>query len=212
MHRYLRQAVVVAVAVLGGALPQRSDAGAGNFWRSLAVPGWGQHRVGQSATATRFVATEALLWLSYAGMQEVADIRARNYRTYAAAHAGAATRGKGGVYFDDLGFYASHQQHNQYAIADDGPQAQLYPNSPEFAWEWDSDASRERYRDLRNAAEHMERNALYTTGLIVLNHLVAAIHAGRAVPADAAADLRPQVGLQWQVLPDRVGVALQRRF
>ena len=49
----------------------------------------------------------------------------------------------------------------------------------DFFWEWDQDASRERYRQLRNASSHAGRQALYMTGLVVVNHLVSAVHAAR---------------------------------
>ena len=64
------------------------------------------------------------------------DVRARTYQTYAASHAGARPGGKGAEYFDDLGFYASQQQHNQFAVVDDGPGAVLYPDVPDAAWAW----------------------------------------------------------------------------
>ena len=187
-----------------------ADAGAGGFWRSLVLPGWGQHAAGEKLAARRFLTTEAMLWLGYFGLQAVADIREKNYRTYAAVHAGARPGDKDGEYFDDLGFYASHNQHNLFAEVEDGPEAELYPNDPEYAWEWDAEASRLRYRELRNGATGMKRNALYLTGLVVVNHLVSAVHAGRAMgprAGEAAA-----LSLDWRLRPDGAVVGLRRRF
>ena len=68
----------------------------------------------------------------------------------------------------------------------DGPEAELYPVEADFFWEWDRDESRLRYRELRNASQHAQRQALYVTGLVVVNHLVSAIHAARVASAEQA--------------------------
>lgn len=149
------------------------------FWSSLLIPGWGQLQQGQSRSAAAFALAELALWGGFAGWHQVAGVRRDNARAYAAEHAGALTRGKGDVFYDDLGFYDNVQQHNAFARRDDGPDAQLYPAGREFFWEWDSQAARKRYRSLRNDSEAGERNALYTTGLIAFNRLLSAVHAAR---------------------------------
>lgn len=208
----------LAAAAALGLLCAPAVADAGAFWRSLIVPGWGQRAAGQPTAAARFLATEVLLWSGYAGARAVGDVRARTYRTYAAGHAGARPGGKGSEYFDDLGFYASQQQHNQFAVVDDGPGALLYPATPEYAWAWDSEASRQRYRRLHNGAQSMERSALYATGLVVVNHLVAAIHAGRLEGREASQGHgasqghRARLGVSYRLGPEGLGLALSRRF
>jgi len=194
------------------------------FWTSLLVPGWGQIRAGRRAAGFRFLAVEAALWSGFAGWQHVAGIRRDTYRTFAGDHAGARTAGKGSAFWDDLGFYDSRLQHNQFARVDEGADAGLYPDGAEYFWEWDSQASRLRFRSLRNGAETAERNALYATGLVVANHLIAAIHAARAARAAGEADAsgpvgqhRPQ-GRAWPVRlevaawPGRLDAALVHRF
>ena len=114
------------------------------------------------------------------------QVRRDRYQAYAAERAGARPEGKGRAYFDDLGFYASRLEHNQFARHKDGPEAALYPVDADFFWEWDRDESRQRYRELRNASQLAQRQALYMTGLVVANHLVAAIHAARVAGADQA--------------------------
>ncbi len=169
-------------------LPEYADAGdaRGAFWRSLLVPGWGQHYV--AGTGGRFLAAEIIFWGGYMGFERLGDIRRDQYRTYAAEHAAARPGGKGRAYFDDLGFYQSRLEHNQFARYEDGPAAELYPLGRDFFWEWDQDASRERYRQLRNASSHAGRQALYMTGLVVVNHLVSAVHAARMAGGASEAD------------------------
>ena len=209
-----RRIGLIVLLCLSMGVPASAEGGAGRFWRSLLIPGWGQHANHQSVPAIRFLVLEGALWATYAGLRGAYGIRRDTFLTHAASHAGAQTSGKSDVYLDDLGFYASQHQHNQFARVDDGPLAELYADTPEFSWEWDADASRKRYRELRNSAQTMERNALYVTGLLVVNHLVAAVHAARSgsgqedEPAVAAAPLV----LDWRWQPERLDLVLTRSF
>ena len=167
-------------------LPGVAEAGKaqGAFWRSLLVPGWGQQYA--QGGGGGFLAAELALWGGYWGFEWLGQVRRDRYEAYAAECAGARPEGKGDDYFDDLGFYASRLQHNQFARYEDGLDAELYPVAADFFWEWDRDESRLRYRELRNSSQHAQRQALYVTGLVVVNHLAAAIHAARVASADQA--------------------------
>ncbi len=204
---------LLVVLIATGVTPSHGASPFEAFVRSLLIPGWAQHANGQSHTALRFAVAEGLLWSGYFGLSAVSSIREDNYRTFATSHAGATPEGKGGVYFDDLGFYMSQQQHDLFALVDDGAEAQLYGAGDGNTWEWDRDASRKRFRRMRNAAESAERNALFATGLVVVNHLVSAIHAAR----NTEASFPTAAAIQWQVEPFRgrslvQGMSLVRRF
>ena len=91
----------------------------------------------------------------------------------------------------------------------------LYDNTAQFSWEWDDDSSRERYRELRNAAQTMERNALYVTGFVVVNHLFAAVHAARMdrdVGASTGGSSAFALAIDWHLRPDRLDLVLTRPF
>ena len=189
------------------------------FWSSLLVPGWGQAQLGERGTAGRYLAVEAVLWSGFLGWRHVGGVRRDTYRTYAADHAGADGAGKSGEFFDDLGFYESRLQHNQFARVDEGADAYLYPATAEYFWEWDSEASRLRFRELRNAAQTARRNALYATGLVLANHLASAVHAARQARGAAVTDetgaappRRWPVELAVTAWPGRLEAAFVRRF
>ena len=178
----------IAILALLLLLPAGASAGKGQgaFWRSLLVPGWGQRYA--TGGGGRFFAAELAFWGGYLGFERLREVRRDQYRAFAAAHADARPQGKDGEYFDDLGFYQSRLEHNQFARYEDGPAAELYPLGRDSFWEWDQDASRERYRQLRNASSHARRQALYMTGLVVVNHLVSAVHAARMAGGASEAD------------------------
>ena len=180
----LRFAILILLLLLPVAASASKSQGA--FWRSLLIPGWGQrYETGQGG---RFFAAELALWGGYFGFERLGDIRREQYRAYAAEKAGARPAGKGGEYFDDLGFYQSRLEHNQFSRYEDGPNAKVYPLDRDYFWEWAGDTSRERYRSFRNSSTTARQQAVFMTGLLVVNHLVSAVHAART--AGGAGDIR----------------------
>ena len=190
----------IAILALLLLLPAGASAGKGQgaFWRSLLVPGWGQRYA--TGGGGRFFAAELAFWGGYSGFERLREVRRDQYRAFAAAHADARPQGKDGEYFDDLGFYQSRLEHNQFARYEDGPEAAIYPLGRDFFWEWDRQASRERYRQLRNSTAGAGRQALFMTGLVAVNHLFAAIHAARTASGEVRTDIVP--------VPERGGAAL----
>ena len=190
----------IAILALLLLLPAGASAGKGQgaFWRSLLVPGWGQRYA--TGGGGRFFAAELAFWGGYLGFERLREGRRDQYRAFAAAHADARPQGKDGEYFDDLGFYQSRLEHNQFARYEDGPEAAIYPLGRDFFWEWDRQASRERYRQLRNSTAGAGRQALFMTGLVAVNHLFAAIHAARTASGEVRTDIVP--------VPERGGAAL----
>ena len=190
----------IAILALLLLLPAAASAGKaqGAFWRSLLLPGWGQRYT--TAGGGRFFAAELAFWGGYLGFERLREVRRDQYRAFAAAHADARPQGKDGEYFDDLGFYQSRLEHNQFARYEDGPEAAIYPLGRDFFWEWDRQASRERYRQLRNSTAGAGRQALFMTGLVAVNHLFAAIHAARTASGEVRTDIVP--------VPERGGAAL----
>ena len=202
----LRLAILLLLLVLPECASASKARGA--FWRSLLLPGWGQHYA--SGGGTRFFAAELAFWGSYLAFERLEDIRREQYRAYAAERARANPNGKSGEYFDDLGFYQSRLLHNQFALYEDGVNAAVYPLSRDFFWEWDHTASRERYRSLRNSSSTAGRQAVFTTGLIVVNHLVSAVHAARI--AAGGDETRTDVVPSFHRGPFAVSLTLIRRF
>lgn len=188
----MRVLCVLALAALLAVTPAGAAPGPrGAFFRSLILPGWGQRATGRPAAAAWFFGAELSLWGGHLGMRHLAAVREEEYRSYAAAYAGARMAGKGRTFCDDLGFYSSVQEHNQHAAYYDGPTAALYPMTPEFFWEWDTDAARLEYRRLRNSSRGADRQALYVAGVAVLNHVLAAVHAARTASAAGDASRTP---------------------
>ena len=194
----------VLIAVWTATASAQTSAGA--FWRSLILPGWGQHYA--NSGGGRFIAAEAGLWIGYLGLNRLADVREDRFHIQAAEYASARSRGKGRQFLDDLGFYDSRLQHNQFALREDGPSAEVYTTLSD--WEWRSAEARERYRDMRNGSQLASRQALYATGMVVANHLLSAIHAARSLAPDAATE--PPAEISFAPRLDGFHWSLVRRF
>jgi hypothetical protein len=202
----LRFTILILLLLLPVAASASKSQGA--FWRSLLIPGWGQrYAAGQGG---HFFAAELALWGGYFGFERLGDIRREQYRAYAAEKAGARPAGKGGEYFDDLGFYQSRLEHNQFSRYEDGPNAKVYPLDRDYFWEWAGDTSRERYRSFRNSSTTARQQAVFMTGLLVVNHLVSAVHAART--AGGAGDIRTTLVPIFTPGRFRVSLSIVRRF
>ena len=210
MLRYLISIALCAVLIWPVTAEAQSARRA--FWYSLLVPGWGHYYAGKPGSGARFLALELGLWGGYFSLLHLGEIRRDHYRAFAAGHAHARPQGKDGQYFDDLGFYGSRLQHNQTTRRADGLNAELYPDTPDYFWEWDREESRQRYRDLRNDSKNARRQALYLTGLVVANHLFAAMHAVRGIAQDQHPGAQTRIEVELVALGTHLGVVLRKSF
>lgn len=182
------------------------------FFMSLLVPGWGQMAVGTTSRAAVFASIEGTLALSGIGYGAMQGIYEDDYRGFAASVAGANVARKGRQYFSDLAFYETRLQHNQVALAYDGPEAELY--SVEDDWQWPTTEDRLRYRHQFNRAKTMEQRVSYVLFAVSLNHLASAIdaakQAGKRRRGDSVRDAPS--GLSVTPLPDGGMVVWAWRF
>ena len=162
---------------------------------SLVLPGAGQAYAGGGTSARFFLFSEGMLWAGNVGFRVLARARDNTFKGFAAAHAGVRALDKGARYFDEVASYPSLTVRNSAARYLGGPDADLIPETPDHFWEWDSEASRQRFQRLRSASTSARRDALLCVGGLVLNRFAGAIHAAslarsRALRAAFVPDLR----------------------
>ncbi len=150
------------------------------FLQSLILPGWGQYYARSHTMLKVFVASEVVLWGTYAGFTAWSNWLEDDYRTFAVTHAGVDLDGKSAGYFVDIGNFIDIAEYNQAQLRDRDLSA-LYPESEEFFWRWDSEANRRRFEDLRIRSDRASNRADLTVAMILVNHLVSAIQATLAV-------------------------------
>lgn len=142
---------------------------------SLLVPGLGQYSAGATGYGKLFFAAELASWGAYYYNSGMKTAKRRDYLGCAARHAGVNPEGKGLSYLNAIGAYASSYEYNNYQLTQDDPV--VYSGSLE--WEWDSTASRFRFKELRKEELDYENNMKFCVAGIVLNHLLSALHAAK---------------------------------
>jgi hypothetical protein len=149
------------------------------FLLSFLLPGIGQIYAGDSVGARTFLGLEAAIWSTTSAFSIYSGWLKDGYKNFAAARSGADTRGKKELFFKDLGLYSSIYERNRMARWEDGPDAEVYPESPEWIWEWDSESSIAKYRQLRRRSKSAHRRALFMGFAVAINHFISAVHASR---------------------------------
>jgi hypothetical protein len=148
---------------------------------SLILPGAGEIYGGSRTKGKIFIVSEASIWAGFFAFRTYGAWLEDDYRVYAATHAKANLEGKSESFFDQLGFYDSRDQYNQFALLYYRAERQPYPVDDFWYWAWDSRGSRYHYRDLKNRSKDASRRALYMVGLSVVNRIVSVVDAMKTV-------------------------------
>ena len=148
---------------------------------SFLLPGAGEIYAGSQTKGKIFLSVEASFWAGFFGFRTYGGWLKKNYKGYAASHAGVNLAGKPDDFFDDLAFYDSRDEYNQFALLYHREDAKPYPENDFWMWEWDSPNSKSYYRNLKNRSKSAYRKALYMVGLSVVNRIVSVIDAMKAV-------------------------------
>ncbi len=163
---------------------EQSGVGGKSKWKalglSLLVPGAGQYYSGNKGRMKIFGAAEVSVWSGFFGLRAYGGWKKEDFKSWAAFHAGADVNGKSDDYFEKLTYYDNLDDYNQLELLYEGSRAVLYPSTPEFYWNWDSDESRSHYRDLRNQSKNAYRRSLLFLGAAVVNRVLSGIDAYRS--------------------------------
>jgi hypothetical protein len=147
---------------------------------SLILPGSGQYYIGNRGRMTVFGSAEAAVWSGFFGFRIYGGWKKEDYRAWAALRAGADVDGKSEDFFEKMTYYDNLDDYNQFELLFEGSRAELLPSTPEYYWNWDSDASRGHFRDLRNQSKTAYRRSLLFLGAAVANRILSGIDAYRS--------------------------------
>jgi hypothetical protein len=148
------------------------------FLRSLAVPGWGHHYVDKTnwTRGHYHLAADVVMLLSYAGLKVRGTYLETELETYALSRANANIEGRGRTYVLAVANYDNLQEYNNYQLRvrnwDD-----LLADTPSNQWNWDEEASRLRYQDMRERVDKNDNQLPTIVTLMVLNRVVSGISA-----------------------------------
>ena len=166
------------------------------FLMSLAIPGLGQYYAGSPGYAKMFFAAEIAIWGMYYYDTTMKSSTRDNYLTFAAMHAGVNPDGRGETYLNAVGGFSSSFDYNNWQLTKESPIQYTGSNG----WNWDSEADRGRFKQLRVRELDYENAVKYCVAGLVLNHLLSALHASKMVH-------QPGTSSSVSVIPMREGLS-----
>ena len=153
---------------------------------SLLLPGMGELYAGGFSSGKYFLMAEGALWLTYGAFTVVGNSQQEDSRTYAVSRAGIDPAGKDDQFYVDIGNFLTTEEYNDKQLRDRQPEL-LYSRAKGEGWTWDSDATRQAYKDERLSSEHTYNNRKFIVAAIVVNHIASAINAARAAASHNSA-------------------------
>jgi hypothetical protein len=147
---------------------------------SLVLPGLGDLYAENFGTGKYFMGADAGLWLAYGGVRFYGQWLKEDARTLAVQSASANFDGKDAKYEVNLGNFSDVWAYNDAKLRNREFDL-VYDSRSNYAWQWNSDADREHYKDLRNRGETTLRNSQFVVGALILNRVIAAVSAARSV-------------------------------
>ncbi len=144
------------------------------LFKSLVVPGWGEHSLGNRKRGYAFNSSDITLWLLYAALKYYSDAEYSNMEAYAATHAGINPSDKDNIYYTDIGNYLNIYDYNNQKLRY-RQTMKIYPENDNYFWSWDSDESRKEFDKKRLRTLTIRQNASFVLSGLIVNRIISAI-------------------------------------
>lgn len=183
----------------------------GAFLRSLVMPGWG-HYYADNENWNRgkyHLAGEAVLLLSYFGLDARANMLENDYTTLALSKAGTELSGKSRDYLIAIGNYDNLAEYN-LAQARTRNWDRIYPETPEYNWSWQNSDFRNQYQDARERVDKSRSQLPTLVALMVTNRLISGISA--FVQARNRLEIMPEASFSYLNEFGEPGITANLRF
>ena len=183
---------------------------------SLILPGMGELYAGSFESGKYNLIAEGGLWLTYGGFITHANWIQQDAQTFASQHAGANFNNKDDQYSVNIGNYDNTDEYNQAQLRN--REYNLVYTSSQYNWQWDSDADRAQFKNLRIQSGEIRNNAKFIIAAVVINHLYSAFSAGRKASAyNKSLSMMDNIEIQAYTLNngmqvDGVGLSISTKF
>lgn len=167
------------------------------MFMSLLLPGAGEWALGEKNLAKIFIGTDLAMLAGYFGSRAYADVLEKDFHAFAAQHAGIISRNKTEQYWIDIGNASNIYLFNERRRVQRNLEA-TWPETDQFYWQWDEEANRIKYVDLRSKQHRWERAATFIVGGMILNRIISMIDVVRIIRRAGAAEAQKRSFLRWQ--------------
>lgn len=145
---------------------------------SLVLPGMGEWYANRFDVGRYSLSAEVTLWILYLGMENFGYHLQEDSRSFARIHAGFDDINKNDNYYVDVSNYKNTFEFNDNKLRDRNSRA-LYDPYSNMGWNWDSEANRRKFRDMRISSATVLNNTKFVAITIVANRLFSAVNAAR---------------------------------
>lgn len=157
---------------------QKKNAGLAILY-SILLPGMGELYAGDYSTGKYFTMADIAFWGAFTGMTIYGSNKEDDYKAYAKSIGGVDLKDKDKEYFANIGLYLNINDYNNEK--DLNRQFTKVYNSKTHYWDWLNESNRKEYRSLWKSSENAKNNVRFAVGALVLNRIVSAIFAAKAV-------------------------------
>ena len=145
---------------------------------SLVLPGAGEWYANRFDVGRYSFAAEAALWVLYLGMENFGYQIQIDSRSFARIHAGFDDVNKNDNYYVNVSNYNNTFDFNERRLQDRNSRA-LYDPYSNMNWNWDNEANRIKFREMRISSATVLNNTKFVATAIIANRLFSAINAAR---------------------------------
>lgn len=183
---------------------------------SMLLPGMGELYAGDYSTGKYFTIADGVLWGTFIGITVYGNLKENNYRAFAKAYGEVNLSGKDDTYFANIGIYENIDEFNRERELN-RDFSEVYNTNTHY-WNWTNSTKRKEYRSLWISSENAKNNVRFAAGALILNRIVSAIFAVRAVSAHNRKESNSvswnlNFGIQQNInLPTRLVMNFQKSF
>ncbi|MEX2457228.1 MAG: hypothetical protein WD381_07920 [Balneolaceae bacterium] len=148
------------------------------FVRSAILPGWGHYYINKFdwTRGQYHLGADIILIMGYFGLNARASNLDNQFISLANLRADASIANRDRSYRLAIGQFNSLDEYNDFQLRSRNWN-QLYDDTPENRWSWNSDEDRRQYRDLREDADQIRTQLPAIIGLLALNRVISGVSA-----------------------------------
>lgn len=150
----------------------------GALLRSFVLPGWGHYAIDSSdwSRGQWHLGADVALLASYLLVNNRINQLEGNLATFGDQYSGINLSDR------DRGFRLAASDHMSLSEYNDFQERtrnwdQLYEETEENYWEWESEDKKQQYNDMRSSRDDLERQAPAILGMMVVNRVIAGVNA-----------------------------------
>ena len=144
-------------------------------FKSVLLPGLGEHSLGNTKRAKQFYFHEVGIWLTFIGLKTLSDLYESDYKAFASLHAGVNMSNKDYDYAVIIGDYDSYEDFIDAQLRQRDNIFYTMPENSGYEWDWDTQSNRLKFDKIRYNSGLLNKYTIFTLGGLVVNRIISMI-------------------------------------